>query len=315
MKYEELAQSSIVHTIVYGDTGSGKTTLTCSLLEKFKLIYVSTDNGAKRIFDKLPPAWRANLDIIVMPDTKDFAIAFTSIRKLLKGSQQDVCHAHGRVGCGNCMASKAAFSRYEFNKLGPNDIVVLDHLTSITDSAMNTICENKSVEYKPKLDDWGTLRFWMMELMKDIEKAQFNIVAIAQTMDSKTEGGEQKLFPNVGSYEFGRLVGQHFDNVVICELVMGAHKFGSMTSYSPRYITRSRDDIAIEKMAKPSLVPFYKFHSEQELEKLGKEKEAEASAPRIAELQQLQAPVVVATQPASVAKDRLEELRARLKGA
>lgn len=327
MKYSDLPQTTITHTMVYGDTGTGKTTLLMKLLEKFELIWVSADNGHAKIANKMPKEWLERLDIIVIPDTRDYPVAFTTVRKLMKGTPTIICHQHGTADCKTCTVAKAPTTTYEFRKNSPKTIVVLDHLSSITDSAMAVICKGKKPNagedyYKPVLDDYGALKFWMSELMKDIEKAPFNIACIAQTMESTLEDGKKKILPSVGSYEFGRLVGQHFDHLVYCELSSLSHKFGSSTTYSATAVTRSRDDIAIEKEKAASLLPFFHYPSQQEMAAWEQRQAVTLiAAPVVRELsnseraQENKGAATVAIKASKSAAELLAELKAKKQGS
>ncbi len=258
MKLSELLRNTSSHAILFGDSKSGKSTLISKLAENgFHLIWVSLDNG-HGVLHKLSLKAQENIDIIVLPDVKNFPVAIDTCRKLLGGEEVSICHAHGIVGCTPCKTHKQAFSSYCFKKLGPRDIVVFDHLTQLTDSCMALICKDKPVDYKPKLDDWGSLRFHMQEVMSNIQQAKYNIIAVAQVMETEMEDGKKKLTPQVGSREFGKSVGSYFDHIIYCEVSNLTHKAGSKTTFRASVLTGSRGDVAIEDQKEElSLVPFF----------------------------------------------------------
>lgn len=258
MKLSELAVREPQHIMVFGASKSGKSTLASELaLSGYNLKWFSMDNG-HRILYKLPKeVQEERIDITVIPDTRDFPVAIDTCRKLIKGDEVTLCNMHAIVGCSVCKKNNLGFTRYCFKENGPKDVVVLDHITQLTDSCMSLICKGKPVDYKPKLDDWGSLRFYMMELCSNIQNAPFNIVCIAQEMESEMEDGSKKITPQVGSREFGKSVGSFFDHIVYCQVKNLAHKAGSATTYSASVLTGSRSDVSIEKLDKPSLVPFF----------------------------------------------------------
>jgi len=164
MKLSDLAARSVSHTLLFGDSKSGKSTLVSKLANQgYKLYWISLDNGHGILY-KLPAAAQDNIDIIVLPDVKNFPVAIDTCRKLLSGNETKLCHFHGVVECTPCKTNSQPFSTYHFNKNGPKDIVVFDHLTQLTDSCMALITKGKDIDYKPKLDDWGSLRFYMQRL-------------------------------------------------------------------------------------------------------------------------------------------------------
>jgi DNA polymerase III delta prime subunit len=257
MKYTDLEQTdNFSHLCIHGESGTGKSTLASQLAFNHKLIWISCDLG-HRVLSKLPLAAKQNIDIIVIRDTRDAPVARDTVSTLLKGKPTTVCQMHGVVNCSVCRRHNLEFSSYEFNKNPPGTIVVLDHLTRLTDSTMAQICLKQAVDYKPKLDDWGSLRFQLASMMGDVQAARYDIVCIAQSMMAEDEAGSKKLVPSVGSYEFGRMVNQFFDHIVYAEVVNGTHRFGSATTYSHRAASKSRTDVKIEDMKVPSLEPFF----------------------------------------------------------
>lgn len=254
----ELATLEPVHTLIYGPPRSGKSTLAMALaLRGFKLIWISLDGGHK-IFRKLPKEAWDNLDLIVLKDTRDFPIGIQTVRQLISGEPVTLCKYHGVKECSVCHKHQQPFSSYNFKLLPLNVIVVIDHLTQVTDSCIANICKGKPVDYKLQLDDWGSLRFHMYKLLGDIQHAPFNIIAISQEQEVETEDGTKKIAPAIGSRELGRFVGGYFDHMVYADVVNGKHKFGSASTYGIRVITGSRTDFAIENEKEPSLFPVYK---------------------------------------------------------
>lgn len=256
MNLDDLAIREPQHLMVFGDSGTGKSTLVSQLAHNHKLIWVSVDNG-HRVLYKLPEVARKNIDIIVIQDTRDAPIAFDTCRKLMRLKPVEICHKHGLGGCSACKKEGLGTTTYDFGNLGSTDIVVFDHISAVTDSCMAQICKGQDVDYKPKLDDWGSLLFHMKDYLQRVQHAPFNVVCIAQAMESELEDGKKKLVPQVGSREFGKLVNQFFDHIVYTELANKAHKTGSATTYSASAQTKSRTDIAIEQLKEPSLEPFF----------------------------------------------------------
>jgi hypothetical protein len=259
MKLTDLAHRRAQHLMLFGPSKSGKSTLVSKLaLQGFNLVWISLDNGHDVLF-KLPPEAQERIEIIVLPDTKNFPVAMDTCRKLISGGQISICHMHGIVNCTACSKHMLESSQYWFKNLPSNTIVVFDHLTQLTDSCMALICKDKPVDYKPKLDDWGSLRFYMTELMSNFQQAPYNLVCIAQVMETEMDDGKKLLTPQVGSREFGKSVGSYFDHIVYSEVHNLSHKAGSKSTFRATVLTGSRGDIAIEEQAPKelSLAPFF----------------------------------------------------------
>ena len=71
------------------------------------------------------------------------------------------------------------------------------------------------------------------------------------------EDKKMKIVPVAGSSNFSKTFAKYFDSVVYCELVNKNHRFGSSTGYGMNILSGSRNNIATEKLDKPSLLPFF----------------------------------------------------------
>src|SRR5690348_5072067 len=130
MKLTELQQRAASHVIIFGDPKVGKTTLAASLLKAgYKLIYISNDNGHTVLFKTEFAPYADKVDIILLPDTREFPVAIATCLKLFTGSKVSICHGHGQVDCSHCKKESKPFSEYQFNSLPLDTVVVLDHVS------------------------------------------------------------------------------------------------------------------------------------------------------------------------------------------
>lgn len=257
MKYDQLAAKIGNHLLCFGDPTSGKSTLVSELANYYKLLWISTDKG-HTVIGKLSEEARANVDVIVLPDTRDYPVAIDTVRKLFRNESCHICDTHGMVDCNKCKSIvQATFTDWNFSKLDASSIVVLDHLSGVADSCQNLVTKDKPVDYKLQLDDWGAMQFHLKALMLNIQNAPYNIVCIAHAVEAILEDKSKKLMPQVGSDAFCRTVAKYFDHKVYTSVSSCEHKFGSMTTYERSVLTGSRTDIAIEGMEVPSLKPFF----------------------------------------------------------
>lgn len=282
--YDSLIQREACHTLVIGDYGTGKSTIAAELAEKgFNLKWISVDGGHK-VIGKLSPEARARCDVIVLPDTREYPIGIATTRTLFtEAGTHSVCSLHGAISCSVCRNTQAEFTTWDFSKLDvTKDIVILDHLSGIGDSCMNLVTKGKPVDYKLQLDDYGAMKFHLAHLMLAMQNAPYNIIALAHCVEAKLEDGKLKMVPQVGSDATSRTVGKYFDHVVHCDVVNASHKFGSMTSYRASVMTKSRTDVAIERMEVANLLPFFNGEAASELKKADAEKAKKLLAAPIA---------------------------------
>lgn len=259
MKIDDDSKWQASHVIALGDPGSGKSTLTAQLAEAgFQLIWISLDNG-HRILRKLSAEAKARIELIRLPDVKDFPIGQETIRKIFENKSRilKICDTHGMVDCKAC-AGKAPFTIIDKNKLvKENTVFVVDNLSQLSDSYQAQVTKDKPVDYKLQLDDWGALKFHLTAQLTNMQQFEFNLVATAHIVEEINELKEKKIMPAVGSSTFAPKVCGYFDHVVMCHLENKSHKFGSSTTYRVNFQTKSRTDVAIEGMKEASLVPFF----------------------------------------------------------
>jgi hypothetical protein len=256
MKLSQAATNIFTHVLVMGDPGSGKSTLVSQLAKRKKLIWFSFDNGHS-VLKKLPLDAQDNIELVVVPDTRDYPAAVDCVRALLTYKECNFCYQHGKNNCSVCLkATPEQFTKVNLGAVPKDTVVVIDNLSQLADSYMSLICKGQPVDYKPKLDDWGSLRFHLLKLLGDIQVAPFDLIAICHTIEEVITDGSKKIMPMVGSSTTAPKVGGYFDHVVYCSVQNKTHKAGSSTSYITNVLTKSRTDIAIENFPAPDLLPF-----------------------------------------------------------
>jgi hypothetical protein len=180
--------------------------------------------------------------------------------KIASGAEVNICDKHGQVDCSSCKrVTEATWSKVHCNNFGPKDVIVYDHLGQLANSAMARIFikGKKSDDDKPEWDDYFAQGSLIDRFLTNIQQAHYNVVCITHVIESEMEDGAKKLLPLVGTTNFSRNAGKYFDHVIYCHMQNSTHKFGSSTTYQNRVVTGSRADVAIEKLAEPSLVPFF----------------------------------------------------------
>lgn len=258
MKLSEVAQRQAQHLIVFGDPKVGKSVLVGELAKVFKLLWFSLDGGHSILY-KLPKEAQENIEIIALPDTKDFPIAIETCLKVIKGGSHNVCNRHGKVSCFICLKDKAGFTEVDFSKLDLSWLVVWDHISQLADSALNFIMKDMEGDPKPGWDEWMKQGALMSRFLTNIQHSPLNHICIAHTLEAELEDGKVKVFPQCGTRNFSRGVGKYFDHVIHCDVRNKKHTFGSSTTYLPLILTGSRSDVSLETMkeGEVSLLPCF----------------------------------------------------------
>lgn len=262
MKPSEVARRRASHTIGFGDPKSGKSTDAASLIMAgFKVTWISLDNGHEIVF-KLPctPEYLdEHLNLIILPDTKDFPIASTTCLKIVTGKEVRICDAHGQVDCATCKGKgiAATWSIVHANAMGQNEVLVFDHIGQLANSVMNNILKGKPDDYKPEWEHYRIQGTLMDKFLTNIQQAKYNVHCITHTVETEMEDGSKRLVPMVGTVAFSRNVGKYFDHIIYYRLMNKSHRMGSSTTYENKILTGSRTDISVETAEKPGLAMFF----------------------------------------------------------
>jgi hypothetical protein len=257
MKLTDKQDSQRERLLVFGGPKSGKTLLVGNLASDFNLWYFDLENGYKTL-RILPQDWQARINLFSIPDTKVFPIAIETMLKVITGQPVDFCNQHGKVGCMLCKKDSKPFEHVELNSLGEKDIVVVDSGTQLALSAMSHIKKNDDELDKPTWDDFSKQGFLMDKFLSQCQQAKFNLCFLTHEVETELENGGKKLVPVAGTREFSRNTAKYFDHVIYCELKNKKHAFGSATDYSMSVLTGSRANVSIERLEKPSLLPFFR---------------------------------------------------------
>lgn len=261
MKLTKLAQSPIQHVLVYGPPKTGKTQLVTELTKEFNILYFGLENGHAPFY-KLPLAQQERVEIVNIPDTRDYPMAIETMLKVMKGGPCKICDRHGKVNCPVCAAesisnaAEVSFTEVDIKALGPDTIVVIDSLTQITDSGLAQVTKGKDEDYKMQQDDWGNLGKLMAILLSRIQQAPCHLICISHETEAELEDGKNKIVPTMGSRNFSRNSAKAFDHVVYCQVSNMKHEFKSMTTKTVNIVVGSRTDVDTQKDG--SLMPIFK---------------------------------------------------------
>lgn len=257
MKLTSKVDSLRERILVFGGPKSGKTKLVAGLSEQFNLKYFDLENGYKTL-RQLPTAWQERIELYSLPDTKIWPVAISTMLKAITGLPTTFCVEHGNTACISCRKDNKLFESVELNKLGQDDIVVVDSMTQLSLSAMSHIKRNDDELDKPTWDNYASQGFLLDKFLSQVQQAKFNVCIITHEVEAELENGGKKLVPVAGTREFSRNTAKYFDHVVYCELKNKRHAFGSATDYAISVLTGSRADVSIEKLTIPSLLPFFR---------------------------------------------------------
>ena len=255
-KLVDKKHSATHRVLLFGAPKTGKTQLAGELAQKFKVILFDLENGYATLV-KMPEAWKENVEIVSLPDTRSYPIAIETMLKVIKGGECIICDKHGKVLCPKCKADNSAVTRVCLSELGNDTIVVVDSLTQLTNSAIANITKLKADDYKMEFDDWANLGKLLDTFLSHVQQATYNVICITHETESEMEDGKMRIVPTAGTRNFSRNTAKYFDEVVYCEVKNKKHSFGSSTGYANNILTGSRTDTMLEKQSVPSLLSIF----------------------------------------------------------
>ena len=241
-------------TLVYTESKVGKTRMIGRLAKTRKLVMVDNEGSAKTLLDplNLDPKYLPNLNVLSMPDSKNFPISSVMMRKILGMPVNTVfnfCHAHTNHNCPKCKLAGKPFSPFSVQKdvIDVNGILVFETLSQMTSSFIEYIRRDAKNPYDTNLanlaweneasikkfndgekldwDQWGELGNLCFEILKAIQAAPFEIIVSTHPVMAKYEDGTSKVTPLMGTDKFTTKVAGHFDNVIYGYISMGKRKW------------------------------------------------------------------------------------------
>lgn len=248
MNLNEYSTAARTKVLVYGAPKSGKTALVGKLAEHFTLHWLDLENGIKTLLNPamLDPKFRKNVNVVSIPDHRLYPIAIDTVREVIRGGTKKICATHGKVSCPLCAKeADAKFSELDLAKFGQNDILVIDSLSQLANSAMNKgilkeLQKPGGEEYKKTFTDYAVQGSLMEQVLSFIQVVDINVVAISHELESESLEGREKIVPVAGTRNFSLNAAKYFDSVVHCSVVNKQHRAFSSSTYSPTIITGSR---------------------------------------------------------------------------
>jgi hypothetical protein len=255
MKLSQAKHTSVHRVCLYGPPKGGKTLLAGKLAEHYNVLWFDLENGHNTLFE-LPMEYQERIELVHIPDSKEFPIAVETMLKVVSGKKVKICEEHGKVSCPMCISK--ANTEVELNALDGSWVVVIDSGTQFTNSAMAHILKGQPDTYKPEFSDWGNLKVLCDRLGSQLQVAPYNLVFITHEEEVELEDKTTKIVPVLGSSKTSRNTAKYFDHVVYCGVRNKKHIVGSSTTYAMSLMTGSRNNVKLEdSKTEPSLLEIF----------------------------------------------------------
>jgi hypothetical protein len=250
--YKEVKRQKV---LVYGPPKAGKTVAVGKLAEAgFTLHWFDLEGGVKSLLnpDMLKVEARKNIKIYNIPDNMALPIGYDAIRQLFRGGDKKFCYEHGVNNCPVCAKKpEAAWSDViNLAKFTDKDILVVDSLTQLSDSAINKLTlkdRQKDDEYKLTFNDFGNQGMYMKEILTKVQTANINICMISHQIDAEKSDSKEKIVPVAGTRNFSVTAAKYFDEVIYMQVMNKKHAVYSATTWSNTHITGGRSGVKLEE--------------------------------------------------------------------
>ena len=265
----------VEHVQIFGGPGTGKTTLAGLMAEFFHILWFDGDKGLKALQSNLPQELLKRIIPIRIPDNTQYPIFVATMLRVITGRQVDICIEHGIVGCGVCKAASAQQITVALNKLPKNWIVVMDSMTQFKASCIAQIMHKLGMLEMGDTDDnarfdwqnngWSMLSNRIEKFGNYIKDLECDFISISHETMAQQEDKSNKLVATAGSDPSSRSFAKYFGTQVYSQIVNNRHHFASSSTYANNIQTKSRANVALEKMKVPSLIHVFRPKEAEEL--------------------------------------------------
>jgi hypothetical protein len=225
-----LTSSARLRAVVYGDPKTGKTAAAAALASKYKLTVLSLENSVDTFLNTnvLPAQYRANVNLIQIPDTQENPIASATVVQLLSGMPTNICQEHGVVNCVKCKATPEKFDLVDLSSFTGDDVLVIDSITQLADSVRNNICKALiAKDATPTWDEYKKEGLILSKVFNRLQNLNCHLIAIAHQEIVEMPDGTKKLVPSAGTKNFAKGIAGFFTTVVQASVVNRKYKLAS----------------------------------------------------------------------------------------
>jgi len=255
MNLDEFKVSTRGKVLVYGAPKTGKTALVGKLASKYTLHWLDLESGIKTLLNPaiLAPQFRKNINVIPVPDHKLYPVAIDTVREVLRGGSKRICMDHGKINCPICAKNGTAkWSEIDILKFTDRDILVIDSMSQLANSAMNKVILKEITkpggeEYKRTYADYAAQGNLMEQVLSFIQALDINVAVISHELESESLEGREKIVPVAGTRNFSLTCAKFFDSVVYTRVLNKQHRANSMTTFSPTIVTGSRLPVSVDE--------------------------------------------------------------------
>lgn len=240
--------------VIYGKPRAGKTTLAAQFARHYNLLWLDLEKGAQTLLHAITKEFWPRVHIIQVDDTQDNPIAIKTVGQLIcKNADHKICVEHGATNCVKCTPlvkdNPGAVESWNLYKLNTEWVVVIDSMTQLSDSALAHALGPVAWDDKKKaeFDHWDRQGLLLKNILTAQKLLSCHRIFISHEEELEQEDGQNLLTPCGGTRNFSRKISRYFDHIVYCDIKNMKHISNSMSTASPKFISGSRNEIALEQ--------------------------------------------------------------------
>lgn len=278
----ETSVDEVEHIIIYGKSGTGKTTLTGLLSEFFHLLWFDGDKGLTALVNNLPPELMKRIHVIKIPDNTKNPVMVGTMLRIITGLPVKVCADHGVADCPNCTSVDKKKYTIALNALPKNWVAVMDSQTQFIASAL-ALCHYKvnSKQVGKDTDDfwspsggavfdyWRYMRSISEKFGNYVKDLQCQFVAISHDLNITEGTGESEhvvaVVPVSGSENASANYARYYGTEVLAKKINYKLNYITSATYSNTEQTKSRANVKLEEKKVPSLLHVLRPKEAEEL--------------------------------------------------
>lgn len=253
MKYADYKkQERGQNVLIYGAPKTGKTAMVAELANKGYTIHnLDLERGAGIFELVVEEANLNNVNIYTVEDTPSKPNAIKTVSKVFDAvGPISFCQAHGVVACPDCKRTygdAVPKETIDTSTFGPKDVLLIDSLTQLSNSAIvhskgnSVVLSTKKAEW----DDYSAQGQLLDFVLAKAQAAPYHTIFISHEATIEQEDKSEKIMPIGGTRNYSKNLGRFFDHVVYCQIKNLRHQQISGTTENAKIIAGSRTNVSL----------------------------------------------------------------------
>lgn len=251
--------------LIYGDSGTGKSTLAAQLASQYKLHWFDFDSGSEVLFTAIPQQYWHNIDVYTVADLPENPRAAKLADRVVRpDTATTFCSAHGAIAqrnnlgqiaattCTLCGKDASKYVTFDTSKLTTNDIIVLDGGVAISNSASNysvgsEIMSKDMAAIKLEHDHHGKQGKILENIITRMKSLPCHVIMITHPVAVENKNKTIDIVPAFGTRNFAKPTRAAFGHIVYLYMKNGKHCFTSSETHQIGVCAKSRWNVDVQK--------------------------------------------------------------------